>query len=130
MGFRTIVALSNDRASDWERNPDLGREIMTLSASREDRTGSASRIGLSLVECTHADTQSLIIADGYTAKAVAFGHWHRDQTTEQRDLALLRDLASRLGYNVSKKPTKPAWPTWPKAVVTSLPIDDEQYRNG
>ena len=106
MGFRTIVALSNDRSSDWERNPDLGREIMMLSASREDRTGSASRIGLELVECTHADTQSLIIADGYTAKAVAFGHWHRGQTTEQRDLALLKDLADRLGYRVSKKPAK------------------------
>jgi hypothetical protein len=107
MGFRTIVALSNDHSSDWNYNPDLGREIMMLGASREDRTGSASRIGLTLVECTHADTQSLFIADGYTAKAVAFSNWHRGQTEEQRDLALLKDLADRLGYRVSKKPTQP-----------------------
>lgn len=106
MGFRTIVALSNDQSSAWERNPDLGREIMMLSASREDRTGSASRIGLTLVESAHGDCQSLIIADGYTAKAVAFGNWHRNQTPEQRDLALLKDLADRLGYRVSKKPAK------------------------
>lgn len=114
MGFRTIVALSNDRSSDWERNPDLGREIMILGASREDRTGSADRIGLTLVECTHADTQSLIIADGYSAKAVSFTNWHRGQTTEQRDLALLKDLADRLGYRVSKRPSvKPQGTNFP-----------------
>lgn len=104
MGFRTIVALSNDRCTDWERNSDLGREIMMLSASREDRRQAADRIGLTLVECTHADTQSLIIADGYTANAVAFSNWHRGQTEDQRNLALLKDLADRLGYRVSKKP--------------------------
>jgi hypothetical protein len=104
MGFRTIVALSNDRSSDWERNPDLGRIIMQVSASREDRTGSAEAIGLTLVECTHADHQSLIIADGYTAHPVAFSAWHRGQLQSERDLALLKDLAGRLGYRVSKKP--------------------------
>jgi hypothetical protein len=106
MGFRTIVALSNDRSSDWERNPDLGRAIMQISASREDRTGSAEAIGLTLVECTHADHQSLIIADGYTAKSVAFSNWHSGQTEEQRNLALLKDLADRLGYRISKKPAR------------------------
>ncbi len=107
MGFRTIIALNNDVSSSWERDADLGRKIMHLSAAREDRTGEATRIGLSLVECTHADTQSLIIADGYTADAVAYGNWHRGQTQEQRDVALLKDLASRLGYRVSKVPSKP-----------------------
>lgn len=106
MGFRTIVALNNDRSSDWNYDLNLGQKIMAIASSREDRTGEAERIGLTLVECTHADTQSLIIADGYTAKAVAFGHWHRGQTQEQRDLALLKDLADRLGYRVSKKPVK------------------------
>ena len=106
MGYRTIIALSNDRSSDWERNPDLGREIMTLSASREDRAGSASRIGLTLVECTHADTQSLIIADGYAAVPVAYSNWHRGQTADQRNLALLKELADSLGYRIAKKPAR------------------------
>lgn len=104
MGHRTIIALSNDRSSDWERDPELGSKIMMLSAARDDRWGFDVQQGLTLVESTHADTQSLIIADGYTAKAAAFGHWHRGQTEEQRNLALLKDLADRLGYRVSKKP--------------------------
>lgn len=103
MGMRTIVALNNDHTSAWERDPDLGWKIMALGASRDDRGGECERIGLTLVECTYADHQSLIIADGYTAKTVGFGNWHRDQTEEQRNVALLKDLAERLGYNVSRK---------------------------
>ena len=106
MGFRTIVTLNNDLSSNWNYDPELGRKIMSLSAAREDRFGEAAQIGLSLVECTHADTQSLIIADGYTAHPAAFTSWYRSQTNEQRDLALLKDLANRLGYRVSKKTTK------------------------
>ena len=103
MGFRTIVALNNDFSSNWERDPDLGRKIQVLSGSRGERDGDARNIGLSFVECTHADTQSLIIADGYQAKPVAFTNWYRDQTQEQRDLVLLKDLADRLGYRVVRK---------------------------
>jgi hypothetical protein len=106
MGHRTIIALSNDRSSDWERDPDLGRKIMMLSASRDDRWGLDVKQGLTLVESTHADTQSLIIADGYTAKPVAYANWFRNQTDGDRDLALLKDLADRLGYNVAKKPAR------------------------
>jgi hypothetical protein len=112
MGFRTIVALSNDRSSDWERDPELGRKIQMLSASREDRWNLDVQQGLTLVECTHADTQSLIIADGYGAKSVAFTNWHSGQTEDQRDLALLKDLADRLGYRVSKKPTQQTGPAF------------------
>jgi hypothetical protein len=106
MGYRTIVALNNDRSSDWERDSDLGRKIMMLGASREDRWSLDATHGLTLVECAHADTQSLIIADGYEARPVAYSNWFRDQTQEQRDLALLRDLADRLGYRISKKPAR------------------------
>lgn len=106
MGFRTIVALNNDLSSSWNYDPDLGRKIMTLAASREDRNGEARRIGLDLVECTHADTQSLIIADGYTARAVSYTNWYTNQTTEARNVALLKDLAERLGYRIVKKTAK------------------------
>lgn len=106
MGMRTIVALNNDRSSDWERDPDLGRKIMIMAASRGERDLEASRIDLTLVECEHMDTQSLIVADGYSAKAIAFSHWRRDDTNEARDLRLLKELADRLGYRISKKPAR------------------------
>ena len=105
MGYRTIVALCNDRSSAWNYDPDLGRKIMAISAAREDRNGDALRIGLSLVECEHADTQSLIIADGYEAKAYAHTNWYQGDTGEARDLRLLKELADRLGYRVTKKPS-------------------------
>jgi hypothetical protein len=108
MGYRTIVAFSNDRSSSWERDPELGRKISALAASRGDWNSEASCIGLTLVECEHADTQSLIVADGYEAKTVAYTNWRQGQTNDQRDLALLKDLADRLGYNVSKKPGRKA----------------------
>lgn len=104
MGYRTIIALNNDRSSDWNYDPELGQKIMRIAVFGEDRASESERIGLTLVECNHSDTQSLIVADGYTAKAVGFGHWHRGQTEEQRNLELLKDLADRLGYRVAKKP--------------------------
>lgn len=105
MGFRTIVALNNDMAHEWQNDPELGRMIahdMNFVHDR-DRFGDLHNYGR-VVECTHADTQTLLIAEHYDATPVAHGHWYRGQTQEQRDLALLKALADKLGYRVSKKP--------------------------
>lgn len=104
MGFRTIVAFSNDRSSDWSNDPELGRKIMNGAFRGTERNTELSVQGVSIVECVHGDTQSLIVADGYDAEPVAYEHWHRDQTKADRDLALLREFARKLGYNISKKP--------------------------
>lgn len=103
MGMRTVIALNNDLASEWERDPDLGRKIVSLGAARSDRWGYEVQQGLTLVECSHADTQTLLIADGYTAKQVACTHWYSGQGEAARDLALLKDLATRLGYTVRRR---------------------------
>lgn len=106
MGFRTIVALSNDLSSDWGNDPNLGRKISALASYGHDHNGEASVIGLTLVECTHADTQSLIIADGYSASPITYSNWHKGQTNEARDLELLKNLAAIHGYRISKIPKK------------------------
>lgn len=102
MGFRTALVLSNDYAHEWENDPELGRKIW-LAAS------TSGRIDFQyghIIEQVHADTQTLAVLDGYGGKAVAHTHWNRGQTDEIRNLALLKDLADKMGYRISKKPKK------------------------
>ena len=106
MGFRTLVVFNNDRASTWEIDPDLGKKIARdMFKYGEERT-SLEQIGGKVVECVHADLQTLVIADGYDARPVAHTHWYRGQSQADQELALLHELANKLGYRVSKKPVK------------------------
>jgi hypothetical protein len=112
MGFRTVVVLSNDQAHEWEKDPELGRKIF-LAASmqhfgRQDEIDLARRIFPygEAIEQVHADTQTVAFLDGYGGKAIAHSFWHRGQTEEQKNFEMLKALADKLGYRVSKKPTK------------------------
>jgi len=112
MGFRTVVVLSNDQAHEWENDPELGKKIMHAAAVKtydRDREGHwhAARHPFQygdIVEQVHADTQTLAVLDGYGGKPVAYTHWHRGSTPEGTELALLKELANKLGYRVSIKP--------------------------
>lgn len=107
MGFRTVVVFNNDLTHTWEKDPELGRKIM-MDMHRHPNVGISAleAIGGRVIECTHADTQTLVVMDGYSGDPVAYGHWHRGQTEEQKQLALLKDLADKLGYRVSKLPAR------------------------
>lgn len=114
MGFRTVVVLSNDRASEWENDPGLGKRIM-LAASMASYGGTEGREDArfnlpygEIVEQVHGDTQTVAFLDGYGGKAVARSHWHRGQTQDQKNLDMLKALAEKLGYRVSKIPAKKA----------------------
>lgn len=108
MGFRTLVLLHNDRTSEWEKDPELGRKIMIGMNHTHDKDhfGPANLDYGRVVECTHADTQTLAVIDSYHFDALAHGHWHQGQTHEQRDLALLKQLAAKMGYSLRKNPVK------------------------
>lgn len=101
MGFRTVVVLNNDKADEWESDPYLGEKIMAAASYRENYFPYGK-----IVEQVHADTQSLISLDGYAGDVVASTHWHRGQSDEVRNLALLKDMAEHMGYRISKKPIK------------------------
>ncbi len=103
MGFRTVVVLSNDQAHEWEKDPELGRKIF-IQANGYGRNGDF-QYG-TVLECVHADLQTLAVLDGYSGKPVAHTHWSPHQTEEHKQLDLLKRFATSLGYNVSKKPTK------------------------
>ena len=111
MGFRTVVVLSNDRADEWMNDPDRGKNIMTAASLKS--TGYADKYPDPLpygeiIEQVHADEQSVVFFDGYRGEVRAHGHWHRGQTQEQKDEALLKALADKLGYRVLKKPAPKA----------------------
>jgi hypothetical protein len=109
MGFRTVVVLMNDRASEWENDPALGKRIM-LSASMKSTgqvTGARHELPYGEVaEQVHGDTQSLIIADGYSARPVAHSNWRRGDTHEVVEMRLLRELADKHGFDLHKKRSK------------------------
>lgn len=114
MGFRTVVVLSNDRSSEWENDPSLGKRIM-LAASMASYGGSEGRDDArfslpygEIVEQVHGDTQTVAFLDGYGGKPVAHSHWHHGQTEDQKNLELLKALAEKLGYRVSKITAKKA----------------------
>jgi hypothetical protein len=103
MGFRTVVVFNNDQASEWQNDPELGKKIAS-GTYRSDTFTPLNQIGGHVLECVHADTQTLAILDGYNGRAAAHTSWYAGQTKEMLEQALLRELADKLGYYISKKP--------------------------
>lgn len=108
MGFRTVVVLNNDLAHEWEKDSELGQKIMR-AASLKGWTAASPLDRFEygeVVEQVHADCQTVAFLDGYGGKAMAYSHWFRNQTEDQKNLNMLKALADTLGYRVSKKPAK------------------------
>jgi hypothetical protein len=105
MGFRTIPLLANDLAHEWGEDPELGALIQRAMNYTHDKDPEAARIGNYgyVLECTHADTQTLLAVDGYRGKPVAWSHWRRGDEEAAMHERLLRDMADRLGYRLVKK---------------------------
>lgn len=108
MGFRTVVMLSNDHAHEWQKDTELGDKIACAMnyASDPKRQDLASIDGYGrVVECCHADQQTLAMLDGYTAfKYVESQHWSRKESDDEATIRLLKQAANKLGYRLVKKP--------------------------
>lgn len=108
MGYRTVVVLSNDRASEWENDPELGRKIahamnfamgtMTDEDARNAHFGSGR-----VVECAHADLNTLAMISNYGMKTLGHGSWRSGQEQDAAMLDLLKSAADRLGLTLTKK---------------------------
>lgn len=107
MGYRTTVILYNDHAHEWENDGDLGKKI---AAAMNYATGVAepeNDLGYGrVVECVHADSQTLAVLDSYTFRPLAHANWSRVETVDQVELKLLREAADRLGYRLAAKPKR------------------------
>ena len=96
MGFRTVVILSND--SNWDQDPDLGLKIQRAMHLRQ--TFDHGRV----VECTHADTQTIGIIDSLDFTPLAYDSWTRNETPQEVELKMIKAAAEKLGYRLVKKP--------------------------
>jgi hypothetical protein len=95
--------LSNDRHSEWSKDAELGRKI---GYAMNDRSGGNLGYGR-VVQCVHADTQTLAVLDMYDGFTVlANGCWQHGQKDDEVALKLLKEAADKLGYSLRKKPVK------------------------
>ena len=105
MGSRTVVLLNNDMRHWWQTDPELGKKIAhdMNYVHDKDRVTELSNLG-KVIECIRAGRQTLMMTDGLHGTPVAYSFWHPGQTHDEAKLDLLRDMADRLGYRISKKP--------------------------
>ena len=103
MGMRTVVMFNNDYSNEWANDPELGSKILTamnMGSRGYDSLGNYGKV----VECTHADTQTLVQLDHYTGftplsySARTFG-----PSTDDDTVALIKRAADRMGYRLVKK---------------------------
>lgn len=113
MGFRTVVVLYNDQAGDWARDTELGRKIVTgMNSVTDTSINSPADLGYGrVVECTHADSQTLAVIDSYSFNGIAHGLWALGETDEQVQEKLIRDAAEKLGFKLvrASQPRNPGW---------------------
>jgi hypothetical protein len=105
MGFRTVVILNNDHCGKWENDPELGRKI---SRAMNDLRGTAANLGGMgrVVECCHADSQTLAVIDSLTFTPLAYDLWVRNEREDAVVLKMLRQAADRKGYRLVRKTKK------------------------
>ena len=107
MGYRTVVMLSNDHAHEWQHDAELGQKI-SRAMNHVGESNGARNAGVGgygqVVECEHADCQTLAVLDGYTSmEMVGFKAWARGESKDDITIGLLRDAAKRLGYSLVKR---------------------------
>lgn len=110
MGFRTTVVLFNDQASTWENDPGLGKKIahamnFAMGTMNEDDKREASLGYGKVVECAHADLNTLAMISGYDLQAVGHSSSHRNEAHDKIMMDLLKSAADKLGFKLTKKAT-------------------------
>lgn len=101
MGFRTVIMLNNDYANQWRNDPALGRKI--ARATSGIRPTDIENYG-SVVECVHADTQTLVRLYHYSGfEPLAYTMRRSGPSTNEDKLSLLICAAEEMGYMLVKK---------------------------
>lgn len=108
MGYRTVVVLSNDQASAWEKDPKLGEKIahamnFAMGTMNEDDKRHAHFGYGRVVECAHADLNTLAMLNNYGMTTLGHGSWRQGQEHDAAMLDLLKSAADRLGFTLTKK---------------------------
>lgn len=113
MGFNTTLVIYNDSLHHIARDVEIGRKIERACLSvgmngekpvdinyRDDMSCGSAGIA---VETHHADGQTLVAVGGNTAQVISN---YCGSYSENDKVALLRNVASELGYTLKKKPNR------------------------
>lgn len=106
MGYRTLVLLHNDQASEWQHDALLGKKIAHAMNHAMGKPGNpeARLDGFgTVVQCVHADEQTLAVVDSYQFHPLAHGSWRQGEPYADRNVRLLKEAADALGYRLVKK---------------------------
>jgi len=109
MGFRTVVMLNNDVSDKWSKDPNLGsmiQEAMNFAHTSDPERKEWSRLRNygRVVECVHADTQTLVRLDHYSGfEPLAYTSRTFGPSTDEDKINLLKRAADELGYRLVKK---------------------------
>lgn len=105
MGYRTVVILNNDMCSTWKNDADLGKKISHAMNCVGTYHAHIDNYGI-VANCSHADTQYLAVIDSLGMDIQSTSFWFSNQSKEDRDLFLLREMAYKMGYRLTKLPKK------------------------
>jgi len=111
MGFNTTVVVMNDAGDQIANDPTFGKK---LAQAIRGMFGDRGPIDVSagnhlnaatVIESHHADNTVLVAVGGNFATALlqTGGYRHHEVQGQEQ---LLRDLADKLGYRISKKPAR------------------------
>lgn len=111
MGYNTTVMICNDSLHAIESDPEfgksLGNAIQEAGCYNKPVDVSAGIYcnAARVIECHHADATALVAVGGNHGTSLGEFYYVGHHHTTDGQVALLKALADKLGYRVSKKPS-------------------------
>lgn len=103
MGYNTAVILLNDTMHEIERDAEFGQKLASHCRQVEGpRDGSYGPHGAKALAPQHAGTLQIVGVGGNTIRSLGYASLGAD------DLAIVKAMANRLGYRLTRIPGRSA----------------------
>ncbi len=116
MGYNTTLLLLNDAIREIDKDPagwwkETRLHLSTFNGRRDGESGhdygfGTHANGFTIAQVAHADVTSLIAIGGNYSTVLLSEMGLGSQHTEEGQIKILKALARKLGYTVSRKPRK------------------------
>lgn len=114
MGFNSTIIVMNDAVHEIESDPEFGKNlaqaIMMHSAGpgrRLDVPAGSHSNAASVVDCQHADVVSVVAIGGNHGTVLFRTHNGGHHHDESDQIELLKSLADKYGFRLTKKSKAP-----------------------
>lgn len=106
MGYNTTVVVMNDALNEIKNDPKFGEKLSqavmkVVFGSPVDVAALNYMNAATVIESHHADGTAIVAVGGNYG--VVLGYVGGDPNTEEGKLHILKELARRMGYNLTKK---------------------------